>query len=250
MATGKRLIKSGLGVLLATLVSGNLLADTVRIESGDRRVNLVELYTSEGCSSCPPAEAWLNGFIKDEGLWQQVIPLAFHVDYWDYIGWQDRYAQPRFSDRQYRYQREGGIRTVYTPGVLVNGEEWRRWFRQRPALANETVGALSLEVADNRVKARFEPVKKPAGGLRLHLAVVAFGLESDVAAGENRGRDLRHDFVVVGLNASDSTDLQWQSPLPEIKQTDAKRLALVAWVSEPERQAPLQAAGGWLPTSE
>lgn len=244
-----RLITTGLGLLLGTLLSSNLLAGTAHIESGDQRVNLVELYTSEGCSSCPPAEAWLNGFLQDEQLWKRVIPLAFHVDYWDYIGWKDRFAQSRFSDRQYRYQREGGIRTVYTPGVLVNGKEWRRWFRQRPDLANERVGQLSLKIDEDRVTARFEPTGKPASALRLHLAVLAFGLNSEVAAGENRGRQLAHEFVVVGLDASDSRNLSWQTVLPETRQTGAGRHALVAWISEPNSQRPIQAAGGWLPAT-
>jgi hypothetical protein len=235
-------------LLAATLVAvTNLAADTLRIASGERRVNLVELYTSEGCSSCPPAEAWLNGFLHEEGLWSRVIPLAFHVDYWDYIGWKDRFAQARFSDRQYRYQREGGIRTVYTPGMLMNGKEWRRWLNQRPAEADERVGSLSLELDGDRIRARFEALGQPPGALRLHLAVLAFGLTSEVAAGENRGRELAHEFVVVGLNTSDSADLSWQAPLPEIRPTGATRHALVAWVSEPDSQRPIQAVGGWLP---
>jgi len=234
-------------MLVGILLAGDLAAETLQIASGDRRVNLVELYTSEGCSSCPPAEAWLNGFLKDDQLWNSMIPLAFHVDYWDYIGWKDRFAQARFSDRQYRYQQEGGIRTVYTPGVLINGEEWRDWFRQRPAAADETAGALALEVSDSSVSARFAPVDKPVGGLRLHLAILAFGLTSEIAAGENRGRQLAHEFVVVGMSASDSLDSNWQTRLPKIRPTGAKRHALVAWVSKPDSQRPLQATGGWLP---
>ncbi|WP_084610107.1 DUF1223 domain-containing protein [Sedimenticola selenatireducens] len=232
---------------LLVLAGANLSAATLQISSGEQRVTLVELYTSEGCSSCPPAEAWLNGFLKDEDLWNRVIPVAFHVDYWDYIGWKDRFAQSRFSDRQYRYQQEGGIRTVYTPGVLLNGEEWRSWSRQRPGVADETPGALTLEVTGNHVTVRFASTSKPAGEMRLHLAILAFGLTSEIAAGENRGRQLAHEFVVVGMSASDAADLNWQMQLPEIRPTDAKRHALVAWVSEPDRLRPLQATGGWLP---
>lgn len=243
---------AGAGMLVAllagtALVGTVLAAEPLRIASGEQRVNLVELYTSEGCSSCPAADAWLNGFLQAEGLWSRVIPLAFHVDYWDYIGWKDRFAQARFSERQYRYQREGGIRTVYTPGMLLNGKEWRRWLSQRPAAADERIGSLSLELDGDRISARFEPVAKPPGALRLHLAVLAFGLSSEVAAGENRGRRLDHEFVVVGLSALDSTELNWQATLPETQVTAAGRHALVAWVSEPDSLRPLQAAGGWLP---
>jgi hypothetical protein len=118
---------------------------------------------------------------------------------------------------------------------------------QRPAEADERVGSLSLELDGDRIRARFEALGQPPGALRLHLAVLAFGLTSEVAAGENRGRELAHEFVVVGLNTSDSADLSWQAPLPEIRPTGATRHALVAWVSEPDSQRPIQAVGGWLP---
>lgn len=234
-------------VLMGLLLAADLAAETVRISSGEQRVNLVELYTSEGCSSCPPAEAWLNGYLEMATLWRDVIPLAFHVDYWDYIGWQDRFAQPQFSQRQYRYQREGAIGAVYTPGILVNGKEWRGGFRQRPVVADERVGELTLEIAGDQLSARFMPTDKTVNGARLHLAVVAFGLTSTVAAGENRGRQLAHEFVVLELNSRDSTDLRWQMTLPEARSRDAARHALVAWVSRPGSQRPLQAAAGWLP---
>ena len=82
-------------------------------KSSDKQVSLIELYTSEGCSSCPPADHWLNGLTDQQGLWTDFIPIAFHVDYWDYIGWQDPYAYSRYTQRQYRYQENNNIRSVY-----------------------------------------------------------------------------------------------------------------------------------------
>ena len=76
-------------------------------ESGAERVNLVELYTSEGCSSCPPADRWLSGLRRNRGLWQQVVPLAFHVDYWDNLGWRDQFADASWSERQRQYAVQG-----------------------------------------------------------------------------------------------------------------------------------------------
>lgn len=235
-------------VLLFILSVSSASLQAQQFSSGPTQVSLVELFTSEGCSSCPPAEAWLNRFVDDDRLWQQVIPLAFHVDYWDYIGWHDRFAQPRFSKRQYRYQEEGGIRTVYTPGVLVNGREWRGWRGASPPTSGQSPGNLTLLLEDGRINARFDPASGAGTGqpLRLHLAILAFGLQSEVAAGENRGRQLNHEFVVVGLESADSTDFSWQLGLPERIKTPASRHALVAWISEPGRQQPLQATGGWL----
>lgn len=236
--------------LLAILLlsSGHIQAQTLQFSSGEAQVSLVELFTSEGCSSCPPAEAWLNRFVDDDRLWHQVIPIAFHVDYWDYIGWRDRFADPGYSKRQYRYQKEGGIRTVYTPGVLVNGREWRGWHGAVPPASGHRPGNLVLNLEDDRVSARFDTLTGESAGrsLRLHLAILAFGLESRVAAGENRGRRLSHEFVVVGMNSADTTSGNWQLMLPPIRETGSRRHALVAWISETGRQRPLQATGGWL----
>ena len=236
------------GILLSILLSTHLQAQTQQFSSGEEQVTLVELFTSEGCSSCPPAEAWLNRFVDNAGLWQRIIPMAFHVDYWDYIGWKDRFARPRFSKRQYRYQEEGGIRTVYTPGVLVNGREWRGWYSGAPPHSSTRSGSLTLSLEGDRVSARFAPATGgvPARSLRLHLVLLAFGLESEVAAGENRGRRLAHEFVVVGMNSADSAEPRWHLALPEVHETGARRYALVAWVSETRHQRPLQAVGGWL----
>lgn len=238
-----------LAILLTILSSGSLQAQTRQFNSAVQQVTLVELFTSEGCSSCPPAEAWLNRFVDDDGLWRQIIPMAFHVDYWDYIGWQDRFAQPRFSKRQYRYQKEKGIRTVYTPGVLVNGREWRGWYNDALPHSDTRSGNLTVTLEGKQVSARFAPEAGAVRGrsLRLHLALLAFGLESEVAAGENRGRRLAHEFVVVGMNSTDSVEPRWHLALPEVRETGARRYALVAWVSRSDQQKPLQAVAGWLP---
>lgn len=237
------------GLLLATSLTSSALADTVKLTSGTQQVSLIELFTSEGCSSCPPAEAWLNRFVDDEKLWKQVIPMAFHVDYWDYIGWKDRFAQKQFSERQYRYQKEGGVRTVYTPGVFLNGKEWRSKSSQLPAGSAQTVGTLSVEVTDQGLTARFDPVEQSDKTLRLYVAVLAFGINTEVAAGENRGRQLAHEFVVVGLNHATSSDLSWQVALPKVRSVGAKRHAIVAWISQDSTLRPLQAVGGWIADS-
>jgi hypothetical protein len=79
--------------------------------------------------SCPPADEWLGRQKEATELWQRLIPLAFHVDYWDYLGWWDRFASAEFSQRQRDYRHSGGLGSVYTPGVVVNGQEWRGWYR-------------------------------------------------------------------------------------------------------------------------
>src|SRR6266568_5478088 len=102
-------------------------AARITFQSEERQTSLIELYTSEGCSSCPPAEAWLSRLKESPGLWRDFVPLAFHVDYWDYLGWGDPWANKSFSDRQRAYAKQWRSDSVYTPGFVLNGKEWRDW---------------------------------------------------------------------------------------------------------------------------
>ncbi|MBV9391233.1 MAG: DUF1223 domain-containing protein, partial [Verrucomicrobia bacterium] len=113
-------------LIVAYLVSG--ARGGAVFESGPDKVVLVELFTSEGCSSCPPAEAWLNHLTNDARLWRKVVPVSFHVDYWDSLGWKDPLAKKQFTIRQQQYAEAWRISSVYTPGFAINGEEWKGWF--------------------------------------------------------------------------------------------------------------------------
>lgn len=177
--------------------------------------------------------------------------MALHVDYWDYIGWRDRFAAASYSDRQKRYAQEGGARFVYTPGFFANGEDWAGWrygenFKRQVA----NVGNLTVRVDGDRLSASFVPTDANQQSLIINVALLGMNLETRVKAGENHGRILRHDFVVLGLSntALEKTadDYAATIELPEISQ-QAEELALVAWVSAVATQTPLQAVGGYLP---
>ncbi|MCW8988476.1 MAG: DUF1223 domain-containing protein, partial [Gammaproteobacteria bacterium] len=112
-------------IILYLLAFNVVFAEVLHIESGIKKNTLIELYTSEGCSSCPPAEKYLNNFTKKKDLWKTWIPVAFHVDYWDYIGWKDRFAEKKFAQRQRQYAQLKRASTVYTPAFMVNGDSWR-----------------------------------------------------------------------------------------------------------------------------
>src|SRR4051812_33062365 len=88
---------------------------TITFQSGPEQTTLLELYTSEGCSSCPPAEKWLSHLKESPGLWKDFVPVAFHVDYWDRLGWRDLLADRGFSDRQLAYAESWHSENVYTP---------------------------------------------------------------------------------------------------------------------------------------
>jgi len=239
--------------LLVVFLSGQPLALAAEqvFRSADRQTTLVELYTSEGCSSCPTADGWFSSLVDAPGLFQTFIPVAFHVDYWNYLGWEDRFADPLFAERQREYKRQGSANGVYTPGVMASGLEWRSWRhkpRQIPA-GDTPSGVLELAVVGRGFEARLENAPGVAlhGPLALNVAVLGFGLASSVESGENSGRRLRHDFVVLGHRQYLASDPHWASDLPPAQRAEeAQRLAVVAWVSPIDRQQPLQAVGGWL----
>src|ERR1700756_4134568 len=97
-------------------------------QSGETQTSLIELFTSEGCSSCPPAEKWLSALKTNPELWKKIVPIAFHVNYWDRLGWRDRFSKPEFTERERRYAAVWGGDSVYTPCFALNGHEWRDWF--------------------------------------------------------------------------------------------------------------------------
>lgn len=223
---------------------------TYRFSSPQQQLALVELFTSEGCSSCPPADRWFSSLQGESRLWKDFVPVAFHVDYWDYIGWKDRFASPEFSLRQRRYSQQGGVGTVYTPGMLQNGREWRGWYRGEGFdQSTRRTGVLGIEVAGDEVAVRYESAGKPNAALTVHVALLGMDLESQVSAGENRGRKLQHNFVVLGIESrplpSHGNLYAATLPLPDTSQS-APRYAIAAWVSPSGRQAPVQAVGGYL----
>ncbi|MDX1513919.1 MAG: DUF1223 domain-containing protein [Gammaproteobacteria bacterium] len=234
-----------------TFAASGVAADSVSLDSGADRVHLLELFTSEGCSSCPPAEKWVNELKDDPRLWRRVVPVAFHVDYWDYIGWKDRFASPDYSERQREYARRRYIKSVYTPGLVLAGEEWRSWFFA-PRLKLDRgapVGPLRLEVKDGVAQAEFAPAKAPTKAVELNVAILGFDLETQVRAGENRGRTLTHDFVVLGYTRvpmePGENGLRATTPLPDARY-DTRRTAVAAWVSAAGDPFPVQTVGGWL----
>ncbi len=193
------------GVLLA-LLSWQTLADEVRtVTSPPHRVALLELYTSEGCSSCPPADRWLSR-LRDAGISErQLAPLAFHVTYWDYIGWKDRFAQKQFDQRQRETGRHNQLRTIYTPQFVLNGKDFRRYadFSKQLREINKQQAKVKLRLSvqqENRSRYRIElqadTAQSPAKTLELYLAVLEHNLVSNVQAGENDGETLHHDYVV------------------------------------------------------
>ena len=171
---------------------------------------VLELFTSQGCSSCPPADATLSRLGRDEGLRGRVVPLAFHVDYWNYIGWADPFSSPEWSARQRAYSPPLGLDGVYTPQLVVNGRAHlngsdESGIRELIAEASRAPAArVSVETeraGDGfavRVRAEL-PERLDAGRLRAVVVLFENGVATEVRRGENRGRTLANDYVVRRL---------------------------------------------------
>lgn len=234
------------------LADAHMFAAEIRFQSGPEQTSLVELYTSEGCSSCPPAEAWLSRQKESPALWKQFVPLAFHVDYWDRLGWRDRFSSKQWTKRQSRYAALWGNGSLYTPAVVVNGREERRWSGTELSQPNEEqAGLLSVATSEGEAFAiAFQPGRQAAAAYDLHLALLISGISTKVQAGENGGRNLAHDFVVLDLRDAELTSVgdrqQATLTIPTAAEAGA-RTAVAAWVTARGQLVPLQAAGGWIP---
>ena len=178
--------------------TGASAADTCSARSGPTVPAVIELYTSEGCNSCPPADRWLSTLKGRDG----VVALAFHVDYWDSLGWKDRFAQPQFTQRQNATQHTSGARFAYTPQVILDSRDAPNWSSLPSAVLQRKVAAtVGLTLA--RDGAGLALTVAPGAGapekLSGYVAVVDDGLQTHVGAGENRGETLRQDGVVREL---------------------------------------------------
>lgn len=221
----------------------------VVVESGPQKTSLLELYTSEGCSSCPPAEKWMASLLNHPGLWSNFVPIVFHVNYWDHLGWKDPFATGKFTARQRAYARDWHASSVYTPAFVLDGREWR--LRTLSAAAgDDSPGRPRVErTADNSFSVAFDAVSGFSGGTS-SLAILGFDRKSSVRSGENMGRHLIHQFVVLELRHSvlsrDQNTGDWTASflIPSIPSDH--RLGIAAWVSPTSSHAPIQAAGGWL----
>jgi hypothetical protein len=199
-----------------------LAADACSAQSAAQAPQVVELYTSEGCSSCPPADRWLST-LKGRN---DVLALGFHVNYWDKLGWPDRFATPATTARQHRWREAHGGNYVYTPQIVLNGADMRDWsglragtWPQRVPAPVEAAVTVKLEAQNNTVRAS---VSSTLAAQRLagYWAVLEDAVSSRVKSGENAGSTLAHDHVVVhyepvaAWSTAPATPQSWAVQLP------------------------------------
>jgi hypothetical protein len=238
------------------MIASLLAAAVCAVASPPHTVALVELYTSQGCSSCPPADRWLSA-LPGQVPAERAVPLALHVGYWDHIGWKDPFARREFNQRQRWLADLNRNRTVYTPGVFVSGREWPNW-RDRTALASAISQvnlrpaavrlALSATGAGDRLALQvdaeaIDPLR--AADAVLFVALKQHGHATAVTRGENRGETLRNDHVVRDWRELPLAATRIEFTLP----SDGGRVfEVVAFAQDRKRGEVLQALSLPLPS--
>ncbi len=238
--------------LFIALLTYSAQATAQTFESQIRQVNLLELYTSEGCHSCPWADAWLSKRRSKPGLWKTFVPVGFHVDYWDYLGWGDVLSDSDYSQRQRSLASRWPKPSVYTPGFILNANEFRVSQVKLLTKLGPPAGKLTASGNGSRsFKVEFKPTKD-AGSYRLFSSLLTLGTRTNVKSGENKGKVLKHDFGVCKFDVR---------PLQKIKgryyatvklkncknpKFTKKAKAAAFWVSAGKGVTPIQAVGGYL----
>ena len=225
--------------------------------TGPHTTALVELYTSEGCDTCPPADHWLSSLFSRGFRPDQVVPLSLHVDYWDYIGWKDPFGKSEFSARQRKLAAMRRPIIVYTPQVLLQGQDFRRWasddFTDEVARINARAArariALTIRAIEpHAIRAElsamlFDPAARKNAAV--YFAAYENRLANEVSAGENKGKRLEHDFVVrewIGpLAFGESLKLEDRRALPLLPGANTRNLGVAAFVQDRSTSEVLQA---------
>jgi hypothetical protein len=242
-------------LLVTALVVPALAHAQCRATSPDFTIALIELYTSEGCDSCPPADRWFSKLALGPTTARSAT-LAFHVDYWDRLGWRDRFGKAVFTARQYEeVQRQRGA-FAYTPQVLIAGRDFASWrVPAQPeaaiAAANARPPKATIELAAQRQGTRAAAVElsvrvpepRDSANAQVHVALVQSALASDVGAGENAGKRLTHDHVVREWRAGLKPDAKGEvrEHLSFTLPADTGPLAVVAFAENAATGDVLQA---------
>lgn len=232
------------------LVPNLILAQEKVLESGENKVSLIELYTSQGCSSCPPADEWLSSLKEDKNLFKTYIPMAFHVTYWDFIGWKDVFANKLNDNRQRYYSsRVWSKNSVYTPQFVIDAKEYKQWFRNKdiPKFQKSYGGNLKIVFDNNNLKVEFFNKNIKNEDVYLNIALLGFDYNINIRKGENKHKRLKHDFVVLDHRIKFAkiikNRLNYEIELKNLKKIDQKQ-AIVVWLSD-TKSSIIQAVGGY-----
>ncbi|MGE5367047.1 MAG: DUF1223 domain-containing protein [Betaproteobacteria bacterium] len=208
----------------ALLVAGFMIATAAAAQAGEPRA-VLELFTSQGCSSCPPADRLVGQFANDPS----VVALSVPIDYWDYLGWRDTLANPAHSARQRAYARARGDGQVYTPQIVVNGSadalgSDQAAIERAIAQTDRKSGVMSLPVVlalnNGTLNVSVSGADKAPAGAEVWLCPLAKAVPVAIGRGENRGRTVTYHNVVrnwLKLGTLNATQSNWNVPIAQIK---------------------------------
>jgi hypothetical protein len=237
-------------LMLTSLISLSAYAgEAIEISSGDRQTAVVELYTSEGCSSCPPADRWLSRLVETPKDELNVLALAFHVDYWDYLGWKDRFSSADYTRRQRHLGANNLQRTIYTPEFFVNGIEARgsNKILDKIQQANQRQAPLELKLTVSRdengllLELHSPGDRGTVGQIHHRYLVYENNLSTDVKRGENSGETLNHQQVVRYMSKAQSLRQNNQHRIAIEPDWNPQNIGVAVLVTSPGERDYLQA---------
>ncbi len=237
-------------LMLTSLISLSAYAvEPIEISSGDGQTAVVELYTSEGCSSCPSADRWLSRLIETPRDEVNVLALAFHVDYWDYLGWKDRFSNADYTRRQRHLGANNLQRTIYTPEFFVNGMEARGTnnILDKIQQANQQQALLDLKLTVSRdetgllLELHSPGERKTVGQIHHRYLVYENNLSSDVKRGENSGETLNHQQVVRYMSKAQNLQENNQHRIAMEPDWNPQNIGVAVLVTSPGERQYLQA---------
>lgn len=219
------------------------------LKSANTQIHLLELYSTQSCSSCPPAQAWVSNLKSHGKLWEDFIPIVFHVDYWDYLGWKDLYSKNQFTQRQRAYVRNWKSKTVYTPMFVLDGKEWRSRSIADLAKTGKNVGVLNVKRSKkDTYTVEFSPYDGGLLDYSFYGVLLGMDIKTNILDGENSGLKLQQDFLVLNLKKTSASCIKNKcSGTIILKKPNLKGiqdLKLAFWVARTPQLTPLQVVGG------
>lgn len=220
--------------------------------SGSNQVQLIELFSSEGCSSCPPAEKQLARLTDHNNLWKTFVPINFHVDYWNRLGWTDPYSNSEFTVRQRNFANLWGVGSVYTPAFVLNAESLGPILNFK--VLDKQINLknfIKLNLKVDATKTSYF-AKLTAAGLdikktyEVHFVLLGNGLVSDVTSGENKGKKLTQNFVALKYQNKIILEKSVSIEIEKPDNSKVSKYGIAAWITEKDQMLPLQALGGYL----
>lgn len=224
-------------LIILTLLSFN--AHALEWESGPDKSHLIELFTSQSCSSCPPAEAWLNKLKDDPRLFKEIVPVEFHVTYWNHLSWKDPFSSKEYTNRQRKYARLHDSNTVFTPQLLLNAQKNLRSSSRYPERSKQKTANLKVKYQKDKKLVSISWDKE----LKAYCegALLGGGYKKKIPRGENSGRTLTHEFVVTELKKAQVKNKK--CTLKFSKDYEAKSRYLAIWLRSLDGKTIYQATG-------